>query len=86
MGITQEMRKRVGVVQGGIHIRGPIAQKLFLDIGHIVQNSILVSHFPLKIAVKIRDLRIIGIRGRGLSKTTHNENFKNPNFLLLMVR
>ena len=84
MGIIHKIKKRVGAAQGDIPSRGPTVHEGFLDIEHILHKSLLVSHMTLKNLAQT--LYLIEIRGRGLLRTTHLENLRRPNLLLLMVR
>ena len=83
---THKIKKRVGVSQGGTPTRALIVQKGFLEIVHILQKYILVSHPNLKNPLMVQALHIIGLRVKGLPRTTLMEKLRRTNLLLLMVR
>ena len=85
-GRTQKIKRRVGVVQGGIPTRGPIVQEGFLEIGHRPHNSLLMSHLTLKNPLKVQSLHLIEIRGRGLSRIAHMKKLRSLKLLVLMEK
>ena len=86
MGIRQQIQKGVGVVQGEIPVRGPLAQEEFLEIEHILQKYLLVDHLTLKNPLGVKSLHIIGERGRVITRTIHMGNLRRQSLLHLMVR
>ena len=52
MGNNNEMRQRVIVSQGGILAKGSIAQEGYLERGHTLHISLLVSHLPINTPLK----------------------------------
>ena len=86
MGIGQQIQKGVGVVQGEISIRCPIAQEEFLEIEHILQKYFLVDYLTLKNPVGVQALHLTGVRGRGITRTIHMGNLRRQSLIHLMVR
>ena len=86
MGIGKKILKGVGVVQGEIPTRGPIAEEELLEIKHILQKYLLVDHLTLMNPLGVQALHLIGVRGRGITRTIHMEYLSMNILLHLMVR
>ena len=86
MGIKQPIQKGVGIIQGEITTRGPIAQEEFLEIDPILQKYLLVGPLTLKNPLGLQALHLMGERGRDIARTIHMGNLRRQSFLHLMVR
>ena len=75
----------MGIVQGGIPARGPVAQEEFLEIEPILQKYLLVDPLTLKNPLGVQSLHLTGERGRGITRTIHMGNLRRKILLRLMV-
>ena len=66
----------MGIVQEEIPVRGPIPQGEFLEIERMIQKFIQVNPLNLKNPLGIQHIHLIGIKGRGITKTVHMGNLR----------
>ena len=76
----------MGIVQGEIPARGPIAQEEFLEIEPILHKYLLVDPLTLKNPLGVQALNLTRERGRGITRTINMGNLKRQNLLHPMVR
>ena len=86
MGNTQKNQEKSGSSSRRHSHRSPIVGEGFLEVGHTLQNSLLVSHLALRIQLKDQSLHLKETRGRGLPEEICMANLGRPNLLLLMGR